>query len=219
MRFSQCKLGEAAAKNGDSCTKSVGDFKTESYTDCCEACKIGMTIGPTSDKCQLDFKFGLPWDESLEFCCSEVKDEETYVITEGQNLCTAFTLKLCEHICVNTDDSYYCKCNPGYILQNDQITCAPDPNSDSNEIETPNNDETDCAEGYEYDKKIEQCVDINECETDEAKCDEKTEVCYNQPGKYMCIRIVQANECEDGYRYNTKDEVCEGIIYLINNVE
>lgn len=31
----------------------------------------------------------------------------------------------CEHICVNSNASYYCKCRNGYILNVDKKTCAP----------------------------------------------------------------------------------------------
>lgn len=30
----------------------------------------------------------------------------------------------CEHICVNSNASYYCKCRNGYILNADKKTCS-----------------------------------------------------------------------------------------------
>ena len=30
----------------------------------------------------------------------------------------------CEHICVNTDESYYCECRPGYTLDSDGKNCT-----------------------------------------------------------------------------------------------
>ncbi len=30
----------------------------------------------------------------------------------------------CQHICVNSDDSYVCKCRVGYVLNADQKTCS-----------------------------------------------------------------------------------------------
>lgn len=30
----------------------------------------------------------------------------------------------CEHICVNSNASYYCKCRNGYILNTDKKTCS-----------------------------------------------------------------------------------------------
>lgn len=30
----------------------------------------------------------------------------------------------CEHICVNSNASYYCKCRKGYILNVDKKTCS-----------------------------------------------------------------------------------------------
>lgn len=29
----------------------------------------------------------------------------------------------CEHVCVNTDDSYICKCHDGFLLREDGKTC------------------------------------------------------------------------------------------------
>ncbi|GCC41297.1 hypothetical protein chiPu_0025348, partial [Chiloscyllium punctatum] len=30
----------------------------------------------------------------------------------------------CEHICVSTATSYYCRCRPGFTLNEDQKTCS-----------------------------------------------------------------------------------------------
>lgn len=30
----------------------------------------------------------------------------------------------CQHICVGTGMSYYCKCRPGYVLNEDKRTCS-----------------------------------------------------------------------------------------------
>lgn len=43
--------------------------------DCCEACKIGLVIGSTSQQCSTDgFSFGSPWDDIIEDCCSDIRD-------------------------------------------------------------------------------------------------------------------------------------------------
>ncbi len=41
-----------------------------------------------------------------------------------EDLCNSFD-RLCSQICENTDDSYVCKCNPGFELLEDRITCVP----------------------------------------------------------------------------------------------
>ena len=30
----------------------------------------------------------------------------------------------CDHLCNNTDGSFYCYCNPGYMLHSNGITCT-----------------------------------------------------------------------------------------------
>lgn len=44
-----------------------------------------------------------------------------------EDLCNSFD-RLCSQICENTDDSYVCKCNPGFELLEDRITCIPTTN-------------------------------------------------------------------------------------------
>ncbi|KAK1171773.1 matrilin-3a [Acipenser oxyrinchus oxyrinchus] len=41
----------------------------------------------------------------------------------GEDICSLGTHG-CEHICVSTTDSYYCKCQDGYILNEDKKTCS-----------------------------------------------------------------------------------------------
>lgn len=46
--------------------------------DCCEACKIGLVIGSTSQQCSTDaFSFGSPWDDIIEDCCSDIRDSDS----------------------------------------------------------------------------------------------------------------------------------------------
>lgn len=45
-----------------------------------------------------------------------------FVVT---NSC-ATTMHGCDHMCTPTQSSYYCSCNPGYILNADQRTCSCD---------------------------------------------------------------------------------------------
>lgn len=60
-------------------------FGTEFFKDCCEACKIGLIVGSTMDKCSLgNFEFGSPWDESYEQCCTGWKTTgEPFILPEG----------------------------------------------------------------------------------------------------------------------------------------
>lgn len=41
----------------------------------------------------------------------------------AEDLCGKFE-RLCSQICENTDDSYVCKCQPGFQLQEDRVSCV-----------------------------------------------------------------------------------------------
>lgn len=45
---------------------------------------------------------------------------------------------------------------------------------------------TACPNGFQFDNKINQCIDINECEDKIAKCASNKE-CVNIPGGYECV--------------------------------
>jgi hypothetical protein len=45
--------------------------------DCCEACKIGLVIGSTSQQCSTDNPlFGSPWDDIIEDCCTDIRESD-----------------------------------------------------------------------------------------------------------------------------------------------
>lgn len=49
----------------------------------------------------------------------------------------------------------------------------------------PAPDAVSCPNGFRFESKIKQCVDINECETKTAKCGGLE--CVNVPGGYECV--------------------------------
>ena len=40
------------------------------------------------------------------------------------NECADDTLNDCDQICINTNGSYVCECDSGYLLNDDLITCS-----------------------------------------------------------------------------------------------
>lgn len=61
---------------------------------------------------------------------------------------------------------------------------------------------------------MEECEDINECETSDVECDMETQVCMNTVGSYKCLDIVENNEssqCATGLRFNAKTGDCDGM--------
>lgn len=132
------------------------------------------------------------------------------------NLCGTFE-NLCSQICENTEGSYICKCNAGFALMSDNISCEKvDENlttqaTVSQTTEKDFDEDGECETGY---MKNEEniCEDIDECETGEANCDLKTDVCFNNPGSFTCLPVIPpTTKCEKGLRFNVKTEQCEGI--------
>lgn len=207
----QCTAGQIAARQGLSCSLKGDHSGSEFYTDCCEACKIGLVVGSSSNKCSVDpFAFGSPWDEVYDGCCKDIK-QDTFILNEEDenNLCGRFD-NLCSQICENTAaGSYVCKCYPGYTLMDDRKTCAQITSEDENEIPLDNT-LSDCRIGYEKDQRTGECVDVDECETGEAVCDAQLQVCMNVEGSYKCLDI-QDVKCEPGFRYDRKTGKCEDI--------
>lgn len=140
------------------------------------------------------------------------------------NLCGTFE-NLCSQICENTEGSYICKCNAGYVLMSDNISCEKEKEKEtlttqatlSESTKKDYDDEADleseseCESGY-FKNKENICEDIDECETGDATCDLKTEVCFNKPGTYNCLAVIPSSTiCDKGLRFNVKTEQCEGI--------
>lgn len=131
------------------------------------------------------------------------------------NLCGTFE-NLCSQICENTEGSYICKCNEGYALMSDNISCEKVKETLTTQATVSQTtgkdyDDDECEIGYVKNKE-NMCEDIDECETGDATCDLKTEVCFNKPGTFNCLAVIpQSTKCEKGLRFNVKTEQCEGI--------
>lgn len=66
------------------------------------------------------------------------------------DICSKFD-RLCSQICENTDDSYICKCENGYQLLEDKITCVPMKNNitlENNDVLSSDNVNGDSTEKH-----------------------------------------------------------------------
>uniref|UniRef100_A0A665V522 Matrilin 3b n=1 Tax=Echeneis naucrates TaxID=173247 RepID=A0A665V522_ECHNA len=109
----------------------------------------------------------------------------------------------CQHICVNNDYSYYCKCHAGYVLNQDKRTCSrSDPCARGHNCEQIciNSDDSyicSCRVGYvlNADKKtcshLDTCVEENDCQ----------HVCVKNGNSYLCM-------CHEGYILNADKKTC-----------
>ncbi|XP_016517762.1 matrilin-3-like isoform X5 [Poecilia formosa] len=109
----------------------------------------------------------------------------------------------CQHICVNSGDSYICKCHPGYILNPDKKTCSrSDPcalghdchhiceNSDASYV-------CKCRAGYVLNTDQKTCSRSDPC----SQGHDCQHICVNSDASYMC-------KCEVGYVLNPDKKTC-----------
>lgn len=85
LRIEQCKLGVQAAKDGVDCHISNNRTGTEFYKNCCEACKVGLVLGAMQEECSMGVLYGIPFDDSFNYCCNEIKTTDTFVLGENES--------------------------------------------------------------------------------------------------------------------------------------
>lgn len=143
-----------AAKTGADCHNYENQTGVEFFKNCCEACKTGMILGNIQEECSLGVFYGVPFDDSYNYCCNEMKSSDSFVLSEDESKWseveklrkekafdqqTIFSISffplfeldictkfenLCSQICEATDDSYVCKCESGFKLADDKKTCV-----------------------------------------------------------------------------------------------
>jgi hypothetical protein len=116
----------------------------------------------------------------------------------------AETPSVCNHICNNTEGSYFCSCQIGYsLVEADKKSCQDIDECTHQEKfkfvkhlcedkcqNTLGSYQCSCSKGYSLDANNRNCSDIDECKQDDV-C-EATAECNNTLGNYTCI-------CKSGY--------------------
>lgn len=129
----------------------------------------------------------------------------------------------CEHHCQNTDQTYYCYCSEGFIVDEDGYSCKPDPLNQNDPPELPPDSalptdqpqikrvcvemgcEYDCTEtfrgtrctcppGYQISPDGRRCSDVDECH--QQPC---PQLCVNTPGTFHCT-------CHQGFQPDNEGE-------------
>ncbi|XP_023250519.1 matrilin-3-like isoform X3 [Seriola lalandi dorsalis] len=109
----------------------------------------------------------------------------------------------CQHICVNSDNSYYCKCRSGYVLNPDKKTCSrSDPCADGHDCQhiCMNSDDSyvcKCRVGYVLNADQKTCSRSDAC----ALGHDCQHICENSEDSYIC-------KCQVGYVLNADLKTC-----------
>uniref|UniRef100_A0A3P9I0T0 Fibulin 2 n=1 Tax=Oryzias latipes TaxID=8090 RepID=A0A3P9I0T0_ORYLA len=129
-----CSLGLQFRKEGHACEAhhSLGYHCQHIFLTCCEGKEIKPTIRerPALDTTSAPRKVSDGLFPREAFSMGEDRDGENAVEgpveVEDMDECLIYKGRICHHSCVNTPGSYRCECFPGYVLQEDAITCAQD---------------------------------------------------------------------------------------------
>ncbi|XP_039274370.2 uncharacterized protein LOC120348319 [Styela clava] len=193
------------------CKNTFGSFQCSCNPDY-RLNEDGLTC---SGLCQPGYVSQLDTDSGEEICVDNNECEDN----EG--------LGACQHMCTNTDGSFFCSCSPGYTLQDDMLTCE-----DTDECltsspcqhlcqNTPGSFRCACNVNYRLNAEgltcsevcqpgyvmsvIEEtgektCVDENEC-SEHGGLGNCQQICTNTDGSYFC-------SCSLGYKLNEDMQTC-----------
>ncbi|KAG9347316.1 hypothetical protein JZ751_004883, partial [Albula glossodonta] len=113
----------------------------------------------------------------------------------------------CEHICVNNNGAYYCRCRPGFVLNEDKKTCSKqslDPCAQGHDCEhvcvNSNGDYyCRCRKGFVLNEDMKTCSrqSLDPC----ALGHDCEHICVNNNGAYYC-------RCRLGFVLNEDMKTC-----------
>ncbi|XP_017853685.1 fibulin-1 isoform X2 [Drosophila busckii] len=212
-----CQVGLAVKASQQNCRDPLFSFLTniESYRICCSDKEFSESDEEVLHNPAIEF----PEDAKV----SDVENNEgiknsqensdgTIVLKDDDDICGKVP-NLCQQICENTFDAYKCSCNPGYVLDDNNVTCTWNKinKTTTKQHRSEISGSNVCPIGYvlatSQGQTQSKCVDIDECKEELHKC-KTTQYCHNTIGGYRCLN-VKATSCEEGYRYNIDTDQCE----------
>ncbi|XP_065305767.1 fibulin-1-like isoform X9 [Dermacentor albipictus] len=237
-----CRLGLAAVKEGAPCrpqTFSLGLPWDDAFYQCCSG-RDDLPDDTSSTGRDNDVSAG-PGDRGIDVptCPSghELHNDGRSCVPITTNNGGAHEQPCdrnnpCKQICHVVNALPVCKCNEGFRLEDDLVSCTDidecsDGMADCDEsrercmnipgsfkcipkgdtVALPNvgGDVPQCDAGFKYNTAIKDCIDVDECSEGLDDCEGDTQSCLNIHGGYQCLS-KESKECPGGYVW--KDDAC-----------
>ncbi|XP_042348440.1 fibulin-2-like [Plectropomus leopardus] len=136
------------------------------------------------------------------FSISEERDGENAVEgpveVEDMDECLMYEGNICHHRCVNTPGSFRCECFPGYVLQEDALTCAQETVDEENRLKE--DDRVAAEPTSPLPPPTQPVVPLNPCEGN-GPCEQH---CTSVGGRPQC-------SCFPGFSLTSDGHSCEDI--------
>lgn len=210
-----CNPGFVSDKSGRECTDIRRSFCFSSLENnqCTRA--NGLNITKSVCCCSMGAGFGDP----CELCPEKGTKEFEYYCPNGVGLtrnntdineCEANLGTCINGNCVNTDGSFRCACDEGFVLNPDnprecidKDECAPGSTlcGNGNCTNLIGSYRCSCEQGFRSGTDSPACVDIDECADQKGLCAFR---CVNQLGSYTC-------SCPKGFKLGSDRKHCEDI--------
>ncbi|XP_041462289.1 sushi, von Willebrand factor type A, EGF and pentraxin domain-containing protein 1-like isoform X3 [Lytechinus variegatus] len=214
----RCAYGTCVSVNGSASCQCPRGFVLSRDLRTCQECGINTYVSSNGKRC-LACPDNSRTDGSGKTSIVACVCEEGYEKNPGTRSCDDINECTtrnggCQHLCENTDGSYFCKCMPGYTLDTaDQHSCIEIDecalmNNGGCQHEcrnSPGSYSCTCMEGYAVDPYDRyRCTDVDECSFDSSRCEH---VCINTEGGFYC-------ECNSGYTLNGDGRMCTADVCL-----
>ncbi|XP_053705097.1 fibulin-2-like [Synchiropus splendidus] len=127
-------------------------------------------------------------------------EEENGVEVPGEDVdeCSIYEGKICHHRCVNTPGSFRCECFPGYVMQDDAFTCAPETVDEENTLRE-DDDRAAAKPTSALPLPTQHASQLDPCEGN--LCEQQ---CTPQAGRPHC-------SCFPGFSLNADGQSCKDV--------
>ncbi|XP_078517579.1 fibulin-2 [Lissotriton helveticus] len=224
-----CALGLKVKSEGQTCESNqhLGYPCNQVMLACCERKEQLMPPEikkqPEPEPTFLPEKVSEPLEHNEAFSVENQDESHDMLPGDDLNECLLYPGQLCQHLCINTVGSYKCACFPGFIMQEDGVSCKPENDDfDENAVLLPNTPAPELLQENAFELATiaapllqeDQCIDNGPCQQLCNTIEEKA-VCSCFPGYTL---MTNGASCEDVDECVAERHTCQRGERCINSV-